>query len=123
MRPCRVGAGLDWLTDPKRLAVLADRGHALFGDPCVPIREAGGLSCFVEALGLDPATVPRVELGENGCLPDDTDPELVTGLIDHLTVAQLALVFSDEPEVAEASLEREHLDAMFPDLLADLVVE
>jgi len=116
----RVQQTFDWLGAPKRLAVLADSGHAVFVDPCLPIREQGGLSSFVEALGLDPADVPLVELGENGCLPEDTDPELVWPVIDHLTVAQLTEVFGEEPAVGTASLERTFLDETFPDLLADL---
>ena len=88
----------------------------------MPIRAGGGLSTFVENLGLDPATVPLVELGENGCLPDDVDPEQVWGLIDHLTVAQLNEVFENDAAVATASLDRAHLDATFPGLLAELRV-
>ena len=117
----RVMQTYDWLTTPKRLAVIADSGHAVFVDPCVPIREEGGLSPFVEALGLDPAEVPLVELGENGCLPNDTDPEAVWGLIDHLTVAQLNQVFGIDTEVATASLEPDYLDEAFPGLLREIV--
>ena len=116
----RVQQTYDWLDSPKRLAVIADSGHAVFVDPCVPIRDEGGLSGFVEALGLDPADVPLVELGESGCLPDDTDPEQVWGLINHLTVAQLDQVFAIDQDVATASLEPAYLDATFPDLLADI---
>jgi dienelactone hydrolase len=116
----RVQQTYDWLDSPKRLAVIADSGHAVFVDPCVPIREEGGLSAFVEALGLDPADVPLVELGENGCLPGDTDPEPVWGLINHLTVAQLDQVFAIDQDVATASLEPAYVDATFPGLLADL---
>lgn len=119
----RVRQVFDWLGSPKRLAVIAGSGHAVFVDPCVPIREEGGLAGFVEALGLDPVDVPLVELGENGCLPEDTDPLEVWGLIDHLTVAQLEAVLGDEPNVAEASLERAFLDEAFPGLLRDLVSE
>jgi predicted dienelactone hydrolase len=118
----RVRQVFDWLRSPKRLAVIAGSGHAVFVDPCVPIREDGGLAGFVEALGLDPADVPLVELGENGCLPEDTDPLEVWGLIDHLTVAQLEAVLGEEPAVGEASLERSFLDATFPGLLAELVL-
>jgi dienelactone hydrolase len=110
----------DWLAPPKRLAVIADSGHAVFVDPCRPIRDEGGLSGFVEDLGLDPADVPLVELGENGCLPEDTDPERVWPLIDHLTVAQLTEVFGDDPAVGTASLEPAYLDATFPDLLLEI---
>lgn len=116
----RVRQIFDWLEAPKRLAVIAGSGHAVFVDPCVPIREEGGLAGFVESLGLDPAEVPLVELGENGCLPEDTDPLEVWGLIDHLTVAQLEAVLGDAPEVGEASLERTFLDDAFPGLLLDL---
>jgi dienelactone hydrolase len=118
----RVEGTYEWLAGPKRLAVLADSGHAVFVDPCLPIREEGGLSSFVEGLGLDPADVPLVELGENGCLPEDTDPEQVWRVIDHLTVAQLEEVFGDEPAVGTASLERGYLDETFPEALADLQV-
>jgi hypothetical protein len=116
----RVTQIFGWLAAPKRLVVIADSGHAVFVDPCVPIRAEGGLSGFVKALGLDPATVPLVELGENGCLPTDTDPQLIWGLIDHLTVAELNLVFDLDADVAEASLDRAFLDAAFPGLLREL---
>lgn len=119
----RVEQTFGWLAAPKRLAVIAGSGHAVFVDPCLPIREEGGLSGFVVALGLDPATVPLVALGEDGCLPADTDPELIWGLIDHLTVAQLNLVFDLDADVAAASLDRSFLDATFPGLLRELVSE
>jgi alpha-beta hydrolase superfamily lysophospholipase len=106
-----------WLSAPKRLAVIAGSGHAVFVDPCVPIRDSGGLSAFVQALGLDPTKVPLVALGENGCLPDDTDPKQVWRLIDHLTVAQLRQVFAIDQDVATASLEPDYLDEAFPGLL------
>ncbi len=61
-----------------------------------------------------------MELGENGCLPEDTDPEVVWPLIDHLTVAQLDEVFGDEPAVGTASLDPAFLDATFPDLIAEI---
>jgi dienelactone hydrolase len=114
----RVGDTYDWLDPPKRLAVLAESGHAVFLDPCRNVREEGGLSDFVVALGLDPDDVRLVELGENGCLPEDIPPEDVWPLIDHLTVAQLEAVFGDEA-VGEASLDRTYLDETFPGLLAD----
>lgn len=113
-----IGSTYDWLASPKRLAVIAESGHAVFVDPCLNIREEGGLSEFVEALGLNPEDVPLIELGENGCLPEEISPEDVWPLIDHLTVAQLEAVFGDEP-VGNASLEREYLDEEFPGLLAD----
>lgn len=119
----RVRQVFDWLAAPKRLAVIAGSGHAVFVDPCVPIRADGGLSGFVGALGLDPAEVPLVELGENGCLPTDVDPLEVWALVDHLTVAQLEATFGEDPAVGEASLARAFLDETFPGLLADLVVE
>ncbi len=111
----------DWLDSPKRLAVIADSGHAVFVDPCPLIREEGGLSAFIEGLGLDPEDVPLVELGENGCLPSDTDPESVWGLIDHLTVAQLNQVFGIDTDVATASLDPDYLDQTFPGLLQEIV--
>ena len=117
----RVEQTFEWLGSPKRLAVIADSGHAVFVDPCVPIREEGGLTAFMEGLGLDPTTVPLVELGENGCLASDTDPELVWGLIDHVTVAQLNEVFEIDPEVATASLDPDYLEATFPGLLREMV--
>jgi dienelactone hydrolase len=117
----RVRGIYDWLDAPKRLAVIARSGHAVFVDPCVPIREEGGLSSFVEGLGLDPDDVPLVELGENGCLPSDVDPVSVWGLIDHLTVAQLNEVFGIDPDVATASLAPAFLEETFPGLLQEMV--
>lgn len=111
----RVEAVFDWLDTPKRLVVIADSGHAVFVDPCQPIQAEGGLSGFVEALGLDPEDVPLVELGENGCLPEDTPAETVWAMIDHVTVAQLNSVFGIDPAAAEASLTSDYLAASFPD--------
>jgi dienelactone hydrolase len=116
----RVEQTYDWLDSPKRLAIIADSGHAVFVDPCLPIREEGGLSSFVEGLGLDPADVPLVALGEDGCLPEDIDPQEIWPLIDHLTVAQLAEVFGDDPAVGAASLDPDYLDETFPGLLAEI---
>jgi dienelactone hydrolase len=116
----RVQQTYDWLDSPKRLMVIADSGHAVFVDPCLPIREEGGLSSFVEGLGLDPADVPIVALGEDGCLPDDADPQTIWPLVDHLTVAQLTEVFGDDPAVGTASLAPDYLDEAFPGLLADV---
>ncbi len=117
----RVEQTFDWLDSPKRLVVIADSGHAVFVDPCVPIREEGGLTVFIEGLGLDPTEVPLVELGENGCLPSDTDPLLVWGVIDHLTVAQLNEVFGDDPAVATASLDPIYVATTFPGLIREQV--
>ena len=112
-----VQATYDWLATPKRLVVIADSGHAVFVDPCQPIQAEGGLSSFVEALGLDPDKVPLIELGENGCLPSDAPAETVWALIDHVTVAQLNDVFDiDRPE-AVASLDEAYLREAFPDRL------
>ena len=116
----RVQQTYDWLDTPKRLVVIAESGHAVFVDPCLPIREEGGLSSFVEGLGLDPADVPIVALGEDGCLPDETDPRDVWPLIDHVTVAQLTEVFGEEPAVGTASLDPDYLDETFPNLVAEV---
>jgi len=113
----------DWLTPPKRMVTIAESGHAVFVDPCRPIREEGGLSGFVEALGLDPTTVPLVQLGENGCLPTDTDPVEVWALIDHVTVAQLEETFGADPAVGTASLQPDYLDQSFPGLVAEVQYE
>ena len=85
--------------------------------PACPIRDEGGLSGFVEALGLDPADVPLVELGENGCLPGDTDPEPVWGLSTTSPWPSSTRSSAIDPDVATASLEPDYLDATFPDLL------
>lgn len=111
----RVQATYDWLDAPKRLIEIAGSGHAVFVDPCPLIQEEGGLSAFVEALGLDPEEVPLVELGENGCLPGDTPAETVWALIDHVTVAQLNDTFGVDAAAAEASLTPEYLAEAFPD--------
>lgn len=117
-----VEAVYDWLAPPKRLAVLAGTGHNVFTDPCREIRAGGGLSEFVENLGLDPDSIPLVQLGEDGCLPDDPDPETIWPVIDHLTVAQLEAVFGDQA-VGEASLDADYLEATFPGALSDYRVE
>ena len=111
-------ATFDWLeTTPKALGVINDSGHAVFVDVCVPIRDSGGLSAFVEALGIDPTDVGLVRVYEDGCLPDDVDPEAVWEVIDHMTVAFLVAVFGDDPAVGLASLDPDYVDATFPDLV------
>ena len=119
----RVEQTFAWLAAPKRMAVIAGSGHAVFVDPCVPIRDSGGLSAFVQALGLDPTKVRLVALGENGCLPTDTDPRQVWRLIDHLTVAQLREVFAIDQDVATASLDAAYLERAFPGLVRSLAAE
>ena len=111
----RVEATYEWLDEPKRLVVIADSGHAVFVDPCPLIQQEGGLSAFVEALGLDPDDVPLVELGENGCLPGDTPAETVWAFIDHVTVAQLNDTFDVDRAAAQASLDPAYLEEAFPD--------
>ncbi len=107
----------DWLDAPKRLAVIAESGHAVFVDPCAPIREAGGLRAFVEGFGVVPDEVPLVRLGEDGCLPENKPAEEVWAVIDHLTIAQLDWVFAMNPDTAAASLETDYLDQQFPGML------
>lgn len=111
----RVQATYDWLDAPKRLIEIADSGHAVFVDPCPLIQQEGGLSAFVEALGLDPEEVPIVELGENGCLPEDTPAETVWAFIDHVTVAQLNETFGIDAAAATASLDPDYLAETFPE--------
>ena len=111
----RVEQTYEWLDTPKRLIEIADSGHAVFVDPCPLIQEQGGLSDFVAALGLDPENVPLVELGENGCLPEDTPAETVWALIDHVTVAQLNDTFDIDRPAAVASLDPDYLAEAFPD--------
>jgi len=111
----RVQTTYDWLDAPKRLVEISDSGHAVFVDHCPLIQQEGGLSAFVEALGLDPEAVPLVELGENGCLPDDTPAETVWAFIDHVTVAQLNETFDIDAAAATASLDPDYLAETFPD--------
>ena len=111
----RVEQTYEWLDAPKRLIEIADSGHAVFVDPCPLIQAEGGLSAFVSALGLDPEEVPLVELGENGCLPEDTPAETVWALIDHITVAQLNDTFDIDRPAAVASLDADYLAEAFPD--------
>ena len=118
-----VVATYDWLTTtPKVLGVIADSGHAVFVDPCVPIRDTGGLSAFVAALGIDPNSVGLIRLGEDGCLPEDVDPAAVQAVVDHMTVAFLQSVFGDAA-VGLASLDAAYLDSLFPGLLERVDVQ
>ena len=119
----RVEQTYEWLDAPKRLIEIADSGHAVFVDPCPLIQAEGGLSAFVSALGLDPEEVPLVELGENGCLPEETPAETVWALIDHVTVAQLNDTFDIDRPAAVASLDPAYLAEAFPDRFGDLVSE
>lgn len=110
-----VEATYDWLEAPKRLVVVEGSGHAVFVDPCQPIQAEGGLTGFVEALGLDPDDVPLVRLGEDGCLPEDTPAETVWPFIDHVTVAALNETFGIDAAAATASLDPDYLAEAFPD--------
>lgn len=119
----RVEQLFEWLPTPRRLAVVENSGHGVFVDICLPIQEEGGLAEVVTQLGFDPAQVPLVQLGEDGCLADDAPAGDVFELTDHLTVAQLRFVFGIDETQAAASLERSYLDEQFPGLLEDYRVE
>ena len=110
-----VEAMYEWLEPPKRLAVIADSGHAVFVDPCQPIQQEGGLSEFVETFGIDPDEIGLLQLGEDGCLPEDTPAEAVWSFIDHVTVAELQSVFDRDRAAAEASLTEDFLEETFPE--------
>jgi predicted dienelactone hydrolase len=102
-----------WLAPPKRFAVLANAGHNAFTDLCAPIRAQGGLSQLTSVF---PAGASLFRLGEDGCLDGYLDPQTGERVVDHLVVAQLRWVFGTD--TGEASLAPDHVDALFPGVLA-----
>jgi alpha-beta hydrolase superfamily lysophospholipase len=113
----------DWLAPPKRLVVLDGAGHNAFTDICQPIQDEGGLAGAVEALGLDPETVPFVRLGEDGCTADNIPVADGWDAINHVTVAQLNAVFGIDAAVAEASLDEAWVQQEFPDTVESITAE
>lgn len=108
-----VQAVFDWLAPPRELVVVANAGHNPFLDICKPIAAQGGLLANAGELAQNPAFVPLLALGEDGCTDGFLDPELGYALIDHLTVAWLRWVFADDTELD--ALDPEFLEATFPD--------
>ena len=76
------------LTAPRALGIIAEAGHASFTDFCR--NQQAGVDLIDVALGLGfPIPESLVELGYNGCRPEDVPPEDVWPIIQHFTVAWL----------------------------------
>ena len=108
-----VSAEYDWLHAPKRFLVLAGAGHNAFTDICKPIREGGGLMQYSGKL---PAPDSLLRLGEDGCTPDNLDPDTGYAVINHMTVAQLRHVFGID--TSDASLAPSYVESLFPGAIA-----
>jgi len=85
------------LTGPRRLVLLGrGAGKATWLDQCLTLRESGLLSPG----GDEPSDDKLVELSQNGCYPDEVNPEATWPVIVHFTVAELRDVFGlDKPPV------------------------
>lgn len=105
-----VEAELEWLAPPKTLAVLKNAGHNAYSDLCAPIRARGGLSQYSSRL---PALAALFKAAEDGCLPDNLDPDRGYALINQLTIAQLRWVF--QIDESRESLDPAFLEKTFPD--------
>lgn len=110
----------EWLAPPKRLAVIANAGHNSFTDVCAPVRAQGGL---LQYAGQIPVPEDLLARGDDGCRPENIDPQVAYDVINQLTVAQLREVFDIDGEVATASLEASWLDELFPGALARYTYE
>jgi predicted dienelactone hydrolase len=78
------------LSGAKRLIMLGGgAGNATFSDPCEQLRVSGELIPGGDVSNNDQV----LNLAQNGCFPDEIDPELVWPVITHFTVAQLRSVF------------------------------
>ena len=109
----RVSEEYDWLAAPKRFLVLKGAGHNAFTDICKPIREGGGLMQYSGKL---PAPDNLLRLGEDGCMPENLDPDTGSALINHMTVAQLRHVFGID--TSDASLAPSYVESLFPEAIA-----
>ena len=108
-----VRAVFDWLAPPKELVVVANAGHNPFLDICAPIAAQGGLVANAGELAENPAIVPLLRLGEDGCTEGYLDPALGYPLIDHTTVAWLRWAFGQDE--GTAAISPEFLEATFPE--------
>lgn len=100
---------------PKTLAVLKNAGHQAYTDLCAPIRARGGLSQYADRF---PPLADFFTNGENGCLPENLDPDRGYALINQLTVAQLRWVFRFDDN--RASLDPAFLTKTFGDALESI---
>ncbi|MCB0964193.1 MAG: dienelactone hydrolase family protein [Acidimicrobiales bacterium] len=87
----------DGMAPPKYYVEIAGAGHLVFSDLCLIGRDQGGLTGLIDAAGLD---LPEnlVRLASDGCEPDDLDPALAFGAIDHLSTAFLRYELGIDPE-------------------------
>ena len=102
----------EWLSEPKRFAVIGRAGHNAFTDLCGPIREQGGLLQYAGRL---PAPENLLRLGEDGCTEANLEVETGYAIINHLTVAQLRWVFGLDPTAV--SLSTDFVESLFPGML------
>ncbi len=87
----------DDLDPPKRLVIIDGAGHNSFTDACLVIAQGSDLIQIARDLGL-PIPDRLLDLGENGCQPDDLPPEDAFRVIQHFTVAQLRHAFGIDAE-------------------------
>lgn len=93
-------------------AVLDNAGHQTYLDLCAPIRARGGLS---QHAGRYPALAGLFSSSEDGCAPDNLDPDRGYAVVNHMSVAHLRWVFRFDE--GRASLDPEFLAKTFPGVL------
>jgi predicted dienelactone hydrolase len=87
------------LDSPKRLVIVERMGHNSFTDACLALQEGASLTQLAILAGL-PIDEELLELGENGCTPEDLLPAEAWAITQHFTVAQLREAFGlDAPAV------------------------
>lgn len=117
-----------WLPAPKALVVLANTGHNTFTDICPFIRQPSqgsgttAAATTTTAAGDDGGLSGIVQLGKDGCSPDDLDPKVAILAVDHLQVAQMRAVLADDP-AAQASLVPSYVEGLFPGTIASYQVD
>jgi predicted dienelactone hydrolase len=87
------------LASPKRLVIVERMGHNSFTDACLALQEGASLTQLAILAGLQ-IDEELLELGENGCTPEDLLPAEAWAITQHFTVAQLREAFGlDAPAV------------------------
>lgn len=114
-----LGSGAGAPDGPSRtLVVLRNAGHQSFTDLCAPIRARGGLSQYIPKY---PLLAGMFTKGENGCTPEDLDPDRAYALVNQLTVAQLRWVFRLDDD--RVSLDPSFLSRTFGEALGSIESE
>lgn len=82
--PTKIDGVYDAFGEPVRYFVIDNIGHNTWTDYCVGIRDAGGSIALPDDIDI-PQTL--LDLGTNGCQPDDLAPNETWAITQHLLVA------------------------------------